>query len=65
MTHNWEVIEVFLMALIVFLEVLHFKERRDLYNRVMAKSLGEYSNHKVEEAKIKIPSKPQKEFVQI
>lgn len=62
---NFELMETFLMLLVVFLEVLHYKERKDLYNRLMAKNLTEYSSHKVEEAKVKIPAKPERELLHI
>jgi hypothetical protein len=51
---------LFFMLLVVFLEVLHYKERRDLYSRLMAKSLSEFSAHTTEEMKasIKLEEKP-------
>lgn len=54
------VFTVFLMGVLVFQELLHFKERRDLYNRLMARTLTEYSTHAIEEAKFKIPDRPEK-----
>lgn len=33
----------FLFGLIVFLEISHLIERRDLYNRIMAKDLTDFS----------------------
>jgi hypothetical protein len=52
---------IFFMLFIVFIEVLHYKERRDLYSRLMAKSLSEYSAHTTEEMKVKAKAeqKPQ------
>jgi hypothetical protein len=51
---------IFFMLFIVFIEVLHYKERRDLYSRLMAKNLTEYSAHTTEEIKVtkKLDEKP-------
>lgn len=38
------VIIIFLVLLLAGLEVLHYKERKDLYNRIMSKDLKEYRN---------------------
>jgi len=38
------IIPVLLIAVIVFQQVTHSKERKDLYNRIMARDLTEY-NH--------------------
>lgn len=59
------IIQVFLMVLIVFLEIIHFKERKDLYNRIMAKDLTEYSAHKVQERKAEIPQTVKSEYLTI
>ena len=39
-------IEVLLFLIIIVLETIHFFERRDLYNRLMADSLTEYKQDK-------------------
>lgn len=39
-------LDLLLAALIVFIEIAHFVERRDLYNRIMAKDLTEYHKEK-------------------
>ena len=42
-----EVKEMILIAIIVLQSLLHFCERRDLYNRLMSKDFTEYNqNHK-------------------
>lgn len=41
------IIPVLLIAVIVFQQVTHSKERKDLYNRIMARDLTEY-NHAVQ-----------------
>ena len=35
-------IEIILIAVIIIQSVIHFIERRDMYNRLMSKSLTEY-----------------------
>lgn len=35
-------IEIILIAVIITQSVIHFVERRDMYNRLMSKSLTEY-----------------------
>lgn len=35
-------IEIILFAVIIIQSVIHFIERRDMYNRLMSKSLTEY-----------------------
>lgn len=37
---------IILVILLVGLEVLHYIERKDLYNRIMSKGLKEYQNIK-------------------
>ena len=60
------VITGFFMSLVVFLEILHYRERKDLYTRLMSRNLMEYSTHSIEEAKIKIPNtKTKDEFIVI
>jgi len=39
-------LDVLLIVLIALIEVAHFIERRDLYNRIMAKDLTEYQKDK-------------------
>jgi hypothetical protein len=55
----------FFMLLVIFLEVLHYKERRDLYSRLMARDLTEYSSHKVDEAKatVKTEDRPRNQMM--
>lgn len=36
------IILIFILAIMI-IEILHYKERRDLYNRMMAKDLTEYN----------------------
>lgn len=60
-----EILEIFLLGFIVFLEVLHYKERHDLYNRLMARNLHEYSTHKIEEVKAQLPPEKEQEFIRI
>jgi hypothetical protein len=38
------IIEIILASVIVLQAALHFIERRDLYNRIMSKSLNEYKD---------------------
>ena len=38
------IIILVLIALVLIVEVLHGKERRDLYDRIMSNSLTEYKN---------------------
>lgn len=35
-----------LLVIIVIIEIMHFIERRDLYNRIMSKDLTEYKQDK-------------------
>jgi hypothetical protein len=60
---NYETI--FFMLLVIFLEILHYKERRDLYSRLMARTLTEYSAHTTEEMKLsqKLPEKRTQEVI--
>ena len=37
-----EIILIVLLIIIVMQEIFHFVERRDMYNRLMSKSLSEY-----------------------
>jgi len=39
-------LEAMLIILIGIIETMHFLERRDLYNRIMAKDLTEYQKDK-------------------
>ncbi len=47
----------FLMALIVFIEIRSYLERKDLLNRIMTKNYSEYSTQELmkQEAKKKTP----------
>lgn len=49
---------------ILILEILHYKERRDLYSRIMAKSLPEYTAHQ-EAKKAQVKETQKRELVQI
>lgn len=46
-----------LLTFIVFLEVLHYRERSQLYTRLMAKNLSDFSSHEAmkQKPKIRIP----------
>lgn len=37
--------DIFLIAVIVLQSILHYCERRDLYNRIMSKDLSEYKKN--------------------
>jgi hypothetical protein len=37
-------VDIILLAVILFQALLHYIERRDLYNRLMSKDLTEYKN---------------------
>lgn len=60
---NYETI--FFMLLVIFLEVLHYKERKDLYSRLMARNLTEFSAHTTEEMKVsrKLDEKPRNQVL--
>lgn len=59
------IIEGFLLLFIIFREVLSYKERKDLYARLMAKNLTEHTISVVEEKKAKVPEKIKSEFVPV
>ena len=54
-----------LMLLIIFQEVLHYKERKDLYSRLMAKDLTEYTHSKVEEKKVAIKLPVKDDYIRV
>ena len=41
-----EIKDIILIAFIVLQSLLHYRERRDLYNRLMCKNLAEYNQGK-------------------
>ena len=55
-------ITYFFMGLVLFIEILHYKERKDLYNRLMAKNMNEYTVHETEMKKPKVKATPEPEF---
>ena len=48
-------LQVILTGIIILQSVIHYRERRDMYNRLMSKSYTEYSNAKLSPPK-HIPS---------
>lgn len=48
--------DIILIAIIVLQSLLHYRERRDLYNRLMSKNLTEYNQTKSPPPKKHIPS---------
>ena len=59
------IIVFFLLTLVVFLLVLGYVERKDLYNRIHAESFQEFSAHQIEKQKIKIPKEKERETIRI
>ena len=60
------IIEGFLLTYCVFITILNYKERKTLYDRLMAKNLVEFSNHEISRQKIKIPdTKIQDELIRL
>jgi len=47
-----------LLGVIVVLEVIHYRERKDLYSRLMAKSLPEFTAMTEKKAKVEKPRPP-------
>lgn len=41
-----EIKDILLIAVIILQSLLHYRERRDLYNRLMSKDLTEYNQSK-------------------
>lgn len=56
-------LQYFLMGLIVFLEILHWRERKSLYDRLMARDLNEYSLHELENKRVKIKEPKREQFI--
>lgn len=52
-----------LLSIVMYQEHIHYKERKDLYNRLMAKDLHEYREF-VEKPKKKLSSNPRRDRMQ-
>lgn len=60
---NFDFSDSVFLVLIVVMQVLWYRERKDLYSRLMARDLTEFSAFKTEESKAKGPTKPEKVLV--